>query len=155
MDDPIDSSAPPWGGARSAKQKNAVQRNVTALLNALAPERILGRGEAVKVAVEQHRAPSGCILQAPTAALSVSWFQDEGRELGELHVVLWSGVVSRRGAPVPRDAATIQKQLVFTPIDPPSDGRLWRAADGTEYDTPALVGYCIALLEQQTAQQSR
>src|SRR5687768_4982442 len=117
MDDPTDPLAPPWTAGRSAKQKNAVQRNVTALLDELAPERILRRTDPAKVLIEQHRTPSGCVLQAPAGALSVSWFADDSQALGELHIVVWSGVVSRRGAPARRDGATVVKELVLTPID--------------------------------------
>lgn len=149
VDDPTDPAAPPWSAGRSAKQKNTVQRSVNALLNALAPERILTRGEAAKVRIEQHRSPNGCVLQAPAAALSVSWFENSSQALGELHVLLWSGVVSRRGSPVPRDGATMLKEVVLDPIDPPNEGRVWRTREGTEYDTTALVEFCSALLEQE------
>ena len=149
MDDPTDPAAPPWSASRSAKQKHAVQRNVNALLNSLAPERTLTKGEASKLVIEQHRTPSGCVLQAPTAALSVSWFEDDSHALGELHVVLWSGTVTRRGTPVRGPAATTQKHVVLAPLDPPVDGRVWRAADGTEYDTASLTAYCSALLEEE------
>jgi hypothetical protein len=151
MDDPTDPAAPPWSAGRNAKQKHAVQRNVTALLNALAPEKILTRGVAAKVLIEQHRTPSGCVLQAPNVALSVSWFESHTQSLGELHVVLWSGVVTRRGAPAQRDAATILSELVFAPIDPAVEGRVWRAKDGGEFDTASLAAHCLALLEGEMA----
>ena len=63
----------PWTASRSAKEKNVVQRSVTALLDQLAPERVLKRGDQLQLKVEQHRTPNGCVLQAPTAAVSVSW----------------------------------------------------------------------------------
>src|SRR5438094_2424860 len=98
MDDPTDPATPRWSASQSVKEKNAVQRAVTALLDDLAPERVLSRGERVPVAIEQHRTPTGCVLQAATAALSVSWFGDSGTQEapGELHVLVWRGVVSRR-----------------------------------------------------------
>ena len=140
-------SAPPWVGARSAKHRNAVQRTVTELLDELAPERILSRGDAAKILIQQHRTPNGCVLQGPNAALTISWFADTSQSFGELHIVVWSGVVSRRGAPPPLENAAMTKQLVLTPID----GPLWRTADGTEYTTPALVAHCSALLEEAMA----
>jgi hypothetical protein len=155
MDDPTDPAAPPWTAGRNAKQKNAVQRNVNALLNALAPERTLTRGETAKVLIEQHRTPSGCVLQAPAAALSVSWFESDTQSLGELHIVLWSGVVTRRGTPARGDGATILAELVLAPIDPPNDGRIWRAKDGKEFDTPALAAHCLALLEDAMERRTR
>lgn len=149
MDDPADPTA--WSAAPSVKAKNAVQRHVTALLDALAPERVLTRADPIKLEVEQHRTPTGCVLQAATAALSVSWFADAVgvSPFGELHVVVWRGVVSRRGAPPVREGATMVKELVLQPIAPPSDDRVWRATDGREYDTPALASECVTLLEEE------
>src|SRR5258705_13529121 len=89
----------PWTASRSAKEKNIVQRAVTALLDQLAPERVLKRGDQILAAVEQHRTPKGCVLQAPTAAGRAAWFDDAGKGAppGGLHVVDWGGVVSRPG----------------------------------------------------------
>jgi hypothetical protein len=153
MDDPNDS-ATPWTASRSAKEKNAVQRCVTALLDELAPERMLKRVERLRDAVEQHRTPSGCVLQAPTAAVSVSWFADASDEapLGELHVVVWAGIVSRRGTPRRPEGAKEMKELVLTPVVGPPDECVWKAADGTEYNTASLAARCLALLEEQVAQ---
>jgi hypothetical protein len=150
MDDPNNSTTP-WSASRSAKEKNAVQRSVTALLDELAPEKVLKRVEQLKGAVEQHRTPNGCILQAPKAAVSVSWFADAADDapLGELHVVAWAGVVARRGAPRKADGAKVMKELVLRPIERPSDDCVWRATDGTEYDTAALVAQVLAMLQEQ------
>ncbi|MDP9200405.1 MAG: hypothetical protein M3P26_00515 [Gemmatimonadota bacterium] len=141
----------PWTASRSAKEKNVIQRAVTALLDQLAPERVLKRGDHLVAAVEQHRTPNGCVLQAPTAAVSVSWFAAPGKgaPLGELHVIVWSGTVSRRGTANSPDGAKIVKELVLRPIEAPLDDCVWRSADGTEFDTPALAARCIALLEEQ------
>lgn len=132
------------------KEKNAVAKAVTALLDELAPERVLRRVEALG-AVEQHRTPNGCVLQGRTAALSVSWFAPGGSEttLGELHVVVWRGIVSRRGSPRQKEGATIVAELVFKPIERPADALLWRGADAKEYDTGSLAAHCLALLEAQ------
>jgi hypothetical protein len=151
MDNPSDPAVPPWTPSPSAKAKNAVQRAVTALLDELAPERVLTRGEQLRPPIEQHRTPTGCVLQAATAAVSVSWFAEAGTDapLGELHVVVWRGVVSRRGSPARRDGATIVRQLVLRPIESPSDDCVWRATNGTEFDTAALAAHCIGLLQEQ------
>jgi hypothetical protein len=151
MDDPADTRA--WSAAPNAKAKNAVQRNVTALLDELAPERVLSRAERIVLPVEQYRTPTGCVLQAATAALSVSWFGegDQDAPLGELHVVVWRGVVSRRGAPQVREAATLIKELVLYPVEPPADHDVWRAKDSRTFDTTTLAAECIALLEAQSA----
>ena len=69
MDNPSDPVVPPWTRAPSAKAKNAVQRSVTALLDELAPERVLTRGEQLRPPIEQHRTPTGCVLQAAAAAV--------------------------------------------------------------------------------------
>jgi hypothetical protein len=151
MDNPSDPAVPPWTPSPSAKAKNAVQRAVTALLDELAPERVLTRGEQLRAPIEQHRTPTGCVLQAATAAVSVSWFAEAGTDapLGELHVVVWRGVVSRRGSPARREGAMIVKQLVLRPIERSLDDCVWRATTGTEYDTAALAAHCIGLLEEQ------
>ena|SRR5688500_15693676 len=148
MNDPVDPSAAPWTAARSPKAKNAVQRNVTALLDELAPEKVLSRADPLKLVIEEHRTPSGCVLQGPSAALSISWFPDSD-DAGELHVVVWRGIVSRRGAPPPREQAVAVKELVLFPIEASADDKVWRTADGARYDTASLAAYCLALLEEE------
>lgn len=149
MDDPAEARA--WSAGPSVKAKNAVQRMVVALLDELAPEKVLTRGDRIKLRVEQHRTPTSCVLQAETAALTISWFSDAESDapFGELHVVVWRGVVTRRGAPPTRDGATIIKDLVLFPIEPPSGDRVWRTTDGKEYSTATLGAECLALLEEQ------
>ena len=148
-----DSDKPlaPWTASRSAKEKNVVQRAVTALLDQLAPEKVLKRGDTLSLDVEQHRTPNGCVLQAPTAAVSVSWFSKTGKDtpLGELHVVVWKGVVSRRGRAANPVGAKEVKERVVRPIEGPTDENVWRAVDGTEFDTDSLAARVIALLEEQ------
>jgi hypothetical protein len=128
-----------------------VQRSVTALLDELAPERVLKRVERIPGSIEQHRTPTGCVLQAETAALSVSWFADAANDavLGELHVIVWRGTVTRRGAPRSRKNAVITAELVLRPIEPPADDCVWQSTDGTRFDTQALSAKCLALLQQQ------
>jgi hypothetical protein len=149
-DDPV---APPWKAPPSSKLKNAVQRAVTALLDELAPERVLKRSEALHVPVEQHRTPTGCVLQAPKAAVSVSWFSGAGNDpvLGELRIMVWQGVVSRRGSPKQRVGATMITEMVLHPVESGSSGLVWRVTDGSEYDTSALAALCTKLLDQQVA----
>jgi hypothetical protein len=150
--DPTNPITPPWSASPSAKAKNAVQRSVTALLDELAPERVLKRVDQLPGPVEQHRTPTGCVLQAAVAAVSVSWFADAGPDapLGELHVVVWRGTVSRRGVSGSRKAATTVAELVLRPIEPSANDCLWQATDGTRYDTAALAAKCLALLAEQT-----
>jgi len=121
------------------------------LLDQLAPEKVLKRGEQLQLPVEQHRTPNGCVLQGPNAAVSVSWFSKTGKDspLGELHVIVWRGVVSRRGRAASPQGATILREMVLRPIEAPLDDCVWRADDGTEYDTAALAARCIALLKEQ------
>ena len=42
------------------------------------------------------------------------------------------------------------KELILRPIEAPADENVWRAIDGTEFDTDALAARVIALLEEQT-----
>ncbi len=134
-----------------------MQRAVTALLDELAPERVVKRVERAPMSIEQHRTPNGCVLQAPTAALSVSWFPDPADDaaLGELHVVVWRGVVSRRGSPRKPGGAAVTRELVLRPIERPSDEFVWRASDGTSYDTDSLAAKCLALLDEQIQTERR
>jgi hypothetical protein len=151
MSNPTEPSVSPWSASPTAKAKNAVQRSVTALLDELAPERVLKRVEKVPGSIEQHRTPTGCVLQAETGAVSVSWFAEPGNDavLGELHVIVWRGTVTRRGGPRSRKGATIVAELVLRPIEPPSENCVWQATDGQRYDTEALAGKVLGLLQQQ------
>jgi hypothetical protein len=128
-----------------------VQRSVTALLDELAPERVLKRVERAPQSIEQHRTPNGCVLQAEKVALSVSWFAEAANDaaLGELHVIVWRGTVQRRGAPRLRKGATVTAELVLRPIEPPTDECVWQAIDGTKYDTTSLSAKCLALLQAE------
>ena len=152
MDDPTNPGERQWSSSPTAKAKNAVQRSVTELLDELAPERVLKRVGDVPGAIEQHRTPSGCVLQAADAAVSVSWFADATKDaaLGELHIVVWRGKVARRGGTrtAPK-GATIVADLILHPIEPPANDCVWRATDGSRYDTRSLAAKCLALLEAQ------
>lgn len=140
-----------WSAAPTAKAKNAVRRSVTALLDELAPERVIKRVEQLPGPIEQHRTPTGCVLQTTAAALSVSWFTEEAT-LGEVHVILWRGTVARRGSARNKKGATIIKELVLRPIDPPEDDCVWQASDGSQYNTASLAAKCLSLLEEQISQ---
>lgn len=148
--DPTDPTMRPWTSGPSAKARNAVQRSVTALLDELAPERVLTRGEQIRPPIEQHRTPNGCVLQAAGSAVSVSWFPEGAPDaaLGELRVIVWRGTVSRRGTTRP-ERATLVKEVVLHPVERPLEACLWRATDGEEYDTASLAAHCVALLEEQ------
>ena len=151
MTDSANPRALQWSVSASAKAKNAVQRSVTELLDELAPERVLKRVGELKGPVEQHRTPTGCVLQAADCAVSVSWFAEGTEEavLGELHVVVWRGKVTRRGHARPAKGAEMVADLILRPIVPPADGCLWHGTDGTRYDTASLAARCLALLEAQ------
>src|SRR5438105_7881295 len=142
---------PQWSTSPTAKTRNAVQRSVTALLDALAPERVLKRVEHLEGSVEQYRTPTGCVLQASDAAVSVSWFADatEDAALGELHILVWRGKVARRGSPRSAKNATLVTELVLRPIEPPTDDCIWLGSDGTRYDTSSLAAHTLLLLEGQ------
>jgi hypothetical protein len=154
MHEPPDRPAPQWSASPNAKARLAVQRSVTALLDALAPERVLKQLDRTPARVEQHRTPSGCVLQAADCAVSVSWFAEATKEgsLGELHVVVWRGKVTRRGNPSPKKA-TVIADVILHPIDPPADDCVWKATDGTRYDTSRLAERILALLEEQIGRQ--
>ena len=145
--DEIDES----GGPPTIKERNAVQQEVGRLLDAFAPERAAHRMGA-KEAVERHRTPRGCILQAATGAVSVSWFPDsaQGAELGELQVMGWRGTVSRPGSSLRASGAQVVDELVLRPVEKQTGGLLWRATDGTTYTTDRLVAHCTEMLARWT-----
>jgi hypothetical protein len=151
MEDSIEGLPAARANPPTAKEKNAVQRGVNALLDALAPQRATMRGDRVPVPVEQHRTPSGCVLQAPTAALSVGWFADSANDaaFGELHILVWHGVVSRRGAVATPDGASVVREMVLRPVDQGTDTCGWRDADGVVYRVDELAERCNELLKQQ------
>jgi hypothetical protein len=151
MTDAPERSAPQWNVSPAAKVRTAVQRSVTALLDELAPERVLGKVKQLPGTIEQHRTPSGCVLQAADCAVSVSWFSDPTKEstLGELHVLVWKGKVTRRGSRPPPKGAVVVADMVFRPIENSVDECLWLQADGSRYDTVNLAAKCLALLESQ------
>src|SRR5690349_6374421 len=148
----MDQSASPRDPPQTSKEKNAVQREVTRLLDALAPERATARPSRLITAVQQHRTPNGCILQAAEAALSVTWYAEaaDRARVGELQVVLWRGIVSRRGSAPSIDPAEVVQREVLNPIERPTDDRIWRSDQGTVYDTAGLAAHCLALLEGQS-----
>jgi hypothetical protein len=141
-----------WNGPTTAKEKNAVQRSVAKLLDILAPERATTRAERAPARIERYRTPSGCVLQAPTAAVSVSWFPAaaSGSDLGQLYVVLWRGSVTRRGGGVQRESASVIRELTLRPVMLSPDTPRWREdGDGAERDVQSLADYCLALLNEQ------
>ncbi len=133
------------------KEKNDAQRAVTRVLDALAPKRATTRTERNPVPIEQYRTLSGCVLQSATAALSVSWFPDAATEssLGELQIVLWNGVVARRGAATRESGAVVVRDFALRPVEHPTDSSVWRAEDGTLYDVEGLAAHCLGLLKEQ------
>ncbi|HEX9562595.1 MAG TPA: hypothetical protein VF981_01440 [Gemmatimonadaceae bacterium] len=145
-----------WDVPPTSKARQAVQRSVNALLDELAPDKTLKRIEHLPDAIEPYRTASGCVLQAATAAVSVSWFADAGTgaPLGELHVLAWTGTVTRRGAPAVRKGATIAAEVILRAIDPPSVDYIWQAADGSRYDTAAVAAKCRALLTEHISASS-
>jgi hypothetical protein len=153
-----DEEAPPveeyrsgWSNAPSAKAKNAVQRSVTALLDELAPERVVRRIDAPVTPVEQHRTLERCILQADNAALTVSWFAASGKDedFGELHVLVWNGTVRHRGKQKRGKAATLVSEMILRPKTPSEEVAGWEASTGEKYTTEQLAAKCAELLQAQ------
>jgi hypothetical protein len=128
-----------------------MQREVTRLLDELAPESVKPRARNAEAAIQQHRTPNGCILQADAAALSVTWYSeaDDQDRVGELQIVLWRGEVSRRGSHKSRIPAEALRQEVLNPIEQPTDESVWRSQDGTVFSTAALAAHCRRLLDEQ------
>lgn len=141
-----------WRTAITAKEKSAIQRSVNHLLDVLAPEKTVKRGDQPESSIGQHRTPAGCVLQGDGAAVSVSWFADNRGELpGELHVNVWRGEVARRGTYRKPGNATLVKQVILLPTETSIADCMWRRADGTEFDTQGMAEHCTELLGEQIA----
>jgi hypothetical protein len=151
QDEP-DSPAGLPAAAPTVKARNAVQQAVSRLLDALAPERAAHRLGVKAAEVERFRTPRGCVLQAKSGAVTVSWFPDsaQGAELGELQVVKWRGTVSHPGSSKRTAGALAEEEMVLRPVDAGAGEMRWRATDGTTYSTDALAGHCTSLLEHWT-----
>lgn len=148
-----ESAPTTWANARSAKDKTAVGRSVTALLDMLAPEQTLTRAERERGRIERYRTPTGCVLQGPTAALTVSWFADGASDtgFGELHVIVWNGVVSRRGGQGNKTGATLVREIVLRPDETRLADGMWIEQGAATIDTLRLAQRCENLLEEQLA----
>jgi hypothetical protein len=149
----------PHGGrllshATRERTREGVRRAVQRLLDALAPVSLSARANRLQTSIESRRSRRGCVLQAATAALSVSWFPAVGSDAasGELQVTAWQGIVSLPGsADRAARGAAMARESTFVPLQEGRDTWVWQARDGTIYDTKALVVHCGALLEAQVA----
>ena len=142
----------PPEGPPTVKERNAVQQEVSRLLEVLAPERAAHRMGAKANELERHRTPRGVVLQAASGAVTVSWFPDsaQGADLGELQVVAWRGTVSRPGSSKRASGAQVEEEMVLRPAESSRGGTVWRAADGTTFTTDSLAAHCETLLERWT-----
>ena len=154
MGDPDEIDAPSGlpGAAPTHKARNAVTQEVNRLLDALAPERAAHRVGLKTNEIERYRMPSGCVLQAATGAVTVSWFPDsaQGAELGELQIVVWRGTVSHPGSSKRTAGAQVVEEMVLRPVEARMGGLEWRATSGTAYSTDALAARCTTWLERWT-----
>lgn len=148
--DSVGDGADRWSGLPTVKQRTAVQQTAGRLLDVLAPEGPPPRGAMPAApALRRVRSPRGCILQAETRAVSVSWFPASAVQatLGELQVINWRGVVSRPGsAQRELGGAKAIWQGVLEPVELSSDVWGWRDEEGEVFDNAALAKRCHALL---------
>ena len=151
-----------WPDRPTAAQRTGAQHAVARLFDALAPQKPPARREGPAPAIQRHRSPSGCILQAATRAVTVSWFPASTNDtaLGELQMIIWRGTVSRPGsARRAAGGAVVEQQetFVLTPgtvgaiTATTGDDWLWRGTDGTGYDAQAFAARCLALLDEEAA----
>jgi hypothetical protein len=153
MENADETVARAWRTVITAKEKSAIQRSVNRLLDVLAPEKTVKRGDQPQSPIGQHRTPAGCVLQGDGAAVSVSWFADtRGEKPGELHVNVWRGVVALRGSAHRKPGnATLVKQVVLLPTETSLADCIWRRDDGKEFDTLGMAEHCTALLGEEIA----
>jgi len=152
MADASESRNAGWNAPTTTKERTAIQRSAKKLLDALAPERTTTRSERAPTQIEPYRTPSGCVLQAPTAALSVAWHPGaaSSTDLGQMHIVLWRGSVTRRGGGVARENASVIREWTLRPVELSPDGARWRGdGDDVVFDAQALADHCLALLKEQ------
>ncbi len=151
-----------WPDRPTAAQRTGAQHAVARLFDALAPQKPPARREGPAPAIQRHRSPSGCILQAATRAVTVSWFPASTNDtaLGELQLITWKGTVSRPGsARRAAGGAAVETQETFVLTrgtvgaitGTTGDDWLWRGADGAAYDAQAFAARCHALLEEEAA----
>jgi hypothetical protein len=131
----------------TSRQRTAILREVTRLVDELAPVRAPARPGAATPAVQCHRLPRGCVLQGATRAVSLSWFPAAGSQasLGELQLVTWKGTVSLPGSAARRSGATMVDERVFAPVE--REGGVWHwQSEDTDLTTEALVARCRDLI---------
>ncbi|HEU4566074.1 MAG TPA: hypothetical protein VFS05_15545 [Gemmatimonadaceae bacterium] len=146
------SMAPP---PPTQKLRAAVQREVTSLLDELAPERPTPKANAPLEPVRRHRSPGRCVLQGDGRAVSVSWFpgQPADDSLGELLIIAWQGVVSLPGsAHRERTAAKPLETVLLHPVASADGHWAWRpdgdARKGEGFVMETLAAYCRDLLQE-------
>ena len=139
-----------WAGRPTPKQRTAVQHEVTRLLDDLAPERAPARVEPPTEAVQKFRSPRGAILQAPTRAVTVSWFPStsDDANFGELQIITWRGVVSRPGSASRTAGATAVSQTVLRPVEVSPGELAWKDTEGALHDGRDLAARCRAYVEE-------
>ena len=145
-DAPIGSNR--WSPAIDAKSRAAVQRTVDRMLAELAPEKGVTRADRPAPAIDCLRTRRGCILQAATSAVSVSWFPDAQHDIaaGELHVSAWQGTLSQPGATRSVAGATLLREIVLHPAGTGEGPWAWRAADGAVHSGAEVIALCRAML---------
>jgi hypothetical protein len=133
------------------KRRASVLREVGRLLDDLAPERPPTQHDAPAPDVQRYRAPGRCILQGAERAVSVSWFPGLPGDdaLGELQVIVWTGVVTLPGtAPRARTGAQPERTMVLHPVSLAAGRWEWRsAADTPGFDIVGLAAHCRRQLE--------
>lgn len=136
-----------------ARRKTATRRSVSALMDELSPPRRLTRNEQRPGPVEDYRTASGCVLQGPESALSVSWFSDDSAtdSEGELYIRAWRGKLFRRGGADRPAGAHIVTEVVLHPVHVTNDECEWRAPGGEQFDFAGLVQHCHSLLAAPAA----
>ena len=137
------------------RQRSAVSREIDHLMQQLAR----GFSEVAAALPERgltiQRAPHRSILQARERAVTVSWFPASYPEqsLGELHVLVWVGVVSVPGGTQrARGGASIVESSVFHLVWSDGAAPRWQLEeDGASWSTESLAERCLARLEQVSA----
>ncbi len=152
QDAPAVAGSTVWSANRPlATRRAAVNREVSRLLDVLAPELPPPRHGNPVEEVRRHRAPDRCVLQGDARAVSVSWFpaRPDESSFGEMQVIVWQGEVSIPGSARRADfAAKEVGTLLLHPVELELGGWEWRAEAGKEvFATEELAEYCRGLLQ--------
>ncbi len=134
-----------------------VGRLVEAVRDAFAPASSRGSTPREVGAPDVQLSPDRCVVQYGPVALTVGWLRrpPDTPDVGELLVMIWRGVIARRGAfrdpergVATTRTATVLMERSFVAAAADESSWMWHAApkSGDGFASPALAQWCIEQL---------